>query len=108
MHTLQHEHNNSNITIKLSAIFTVHNGIGVLNTNLSSSQRILKTQQWPLRVRSGEGAQPGPSPPKWAITPKRATQLQLEIAAKQAELASLLGATGQEDGTVEPGMNDRN
>ena len=45
---------------------------------------------------------------KRVITPKRATQLQLEIAARQQELASLLGATGQEDGTVEPAMNNRN
>ena len=48
------------------------------------------------------------SSPKRATTPKRATSLSqeqakanllLEIAAKQAELASLLEATGQEDGT---------
>ena len=48
-----------------------------------------------------------PKRAKRVITPKRATQLQLKIAARQAELASLLGATGQEDGTVESGMNNR-
>ena len=49
--------------------------------------------------------------PARASTPKRATSLTkeqakanllLEIAAKQAELASLQEATAQEDGTAEP------
>ena len=48
-----------------------------------------------------------PKRAKRVITPKRATQLQLEIAARQQELASLLGATGQEDGTMEPGRNNK-
>ena len=56
---------------------------------------------------ANEGQVRGRSPAR-AIAPKRATQLQLKIAARQAELASLLGATGQEDGTVEPGMNNIN
>ena len=41
------------------------------------------------------------------ITPKRASQLQQEIAARQQELAILLEAEGLEGGTVEPGKNNK-
>ena len=49
-----------------------------------------------------------PKRAKRVITPKRAAQLQLEIAARQQELSSLLEATGQEGGTMEPGRNNKN
>ena len=48
-----------------------------------------------------------PKRAKRVITPKRAAQLQLEIAARQQELASLLEANGQEGGTMEPGKNNK-
>ena len=49
-----------------------------------------------------------PKRAKRVITPKRAAQLQLEIAARQQELASLLEANDQEGGTMEPGRNNKN
>ena len=58
--------------------------------------------------RKNPAREVSPKRAKRVITPKRAAQLQLEIAARQQKLASLLEANGQECGTMEPGRNNKN